>query len=179
MDRRGFLAGVAAASFAGVARAHASVEGLKPFIAERIARRYRVAQSAVDRVAVLAAKHFPSDPPLLLALIGIESSWRPWAAGAAGEIGLCQVRPGLHGASAAELIDPEANIATAARVLRRCLDRAGGDMRGALRRYNGRGPAAERYATKVLRERRRLIAPSWCSSPSVERPKPGEPSIFD
>lgn len=139
-----------------------------------IARRYRVAEAAVERVAAIAARHFPSDPALLLAVVGVESSWRPWALGNVGEVGLCQVRPDLHGASAAELIDPEANIEAAARVLRGCLVRSGGDIPGAIRRYNGAGPAAERYASKVLAEHRRLLAAQ--GRPAGKRQKPRPPA---
>jgi soluble lytic murein transglycosylase-like protein len=161
MRRRDFLAGIIAGSLPVVARAHVVGGAAAPAsdkLVASIARRYRVAEAAVERVAAIAAKHFPSDPALLLAVVGVESSWRPWALGSVGEVGLCQVRPELHGASAADLIDPESNIEVAARVLRGCLARSRGDVAGALRRYNGTGPAAERYAVKVLAEHRRLLA---------------------
>ena len=127
-------------------------------LAAAIARRYRVEPSAVERVITLAEKHFPADPTLLLAIVGVESSWRPWSVGQAGEVGLCQVRPDLHGASATALADPSVNIRTAGRVLRQCLSRARGDVAGAVARYNGRGAAAEEYAARVLTEREILAA---------------------
>lgn len=167
MRRRDFLAGIVASSVPVVAPAHV-LRGVAVPPSDRlvafIARRYRVAEPAVERVVSAATRHFPQDPALLLAVVGVESSWRPWALGNVGEVGLCQVRPELHGFSAAELIDPEANIAAAARVLQGCLARSGGDMEGAVRRYNGAGPAAERYATKVLAEHRRLLAAQGKSS---------------
>jgi len=153
MNRRGFLGAALAVPFA--ARAHKPAAPLP--VAVRIAARYSVAPLAVEWVAALAAKHFPEDPALILAIIGIESSWRPWAVGAAGEVGLCQVRPDLHGASATELVNIDENIATAARVLRQCFARSGGEVLGAVRRYNGAGPAARRYAAKVLTERKRIV----------------------
>lgn len=153
MHRRAFLAAIIAASFGGKALAH-----LSPGLADRIARRYRIALPAAEYVAGLAREHFPEDPALMLALVGVESSFRVWSHGAAGEVGLCQVRPDMHGASAAELIGPEVNIKTAARVLRAGIERAGGDVTGGLRRYNGVGKAARHYAAKVLAERRRLTA---------------------
>lgn len=173
MRRRDFLAGIFAASVPVVAPAHvlsgvavAPSDGLVAFIA----RRYRVAAPAVERVVATAAQHFPQDPLLLLAVVGVESAWRPWALGSVGEVGLCQVRPELHGFSSVELIDPEANIAAAAQVLKGCLARSGGDMQGAVRRYNGAGPAAERYATKVLAEHRRLLAAQ--ARAKRKRPRP-------
>jgi soluble lytic murein transglycosylase-like protein len=125
-----------------------------------IARRYRVQQSAVESVVALAERYFSVDPVLLLAIVGVESSWRPWAVGNVGEVGLCQVKPDLHGASATELTNPAVNLRVAAKVLRHCLKRSRGDMAGAVARYNGRGEAAEDYAARVLLERERLLAPS-------------------
>lgn len=154
--RRAFLAMLAALSFSNTGRAE--VRPGSQF-AGRIARRYRVEASAVARVVVLAERHFPADPALLLAIVGVESSWRPWALGAVGEVGLCQVRPDMHGASANELVDPAVNIRVAARLLRRCLKRSQGDIAGAVARYNGRGEAAQEYAVRVLEERKRLLAP--------------------
>lgn len=39
----------------------------------------------------------------------------------------------------------------AARIFREAFDAAGGDLREAIRRYNGSGPAAEKYADKAMR----------------------------
>lgn len=153
--RRAFLAMLAALSFSSTrtVRARTSSD-----LARRIARRYRVATPAVERVIALAEQHFPADPALVLAIVGVESSWRPWAVGAAGEVGLCQVRPDMHGASASELVDPAVNIRVAARLLHHCLKRSKGDVSRAIARYNGSGDAAEQYASRVLGERKRLLA---------------------
>lgn len=153
--RRAFLAVLAALSFnpapAAAAPAHAALAG-------RIARRYRVERSAVERVIELAERHFPADPALVLAIAGVESSWRPWAVGGKGEVGLCQVRPDIHGATATELADPAVNVRVAAKLLRHCLKRSGGDVAGAIARYNGRGDAAAEYAARVLAERDKLMS---------------------
>ena len=154
--RRALLAVLGALPLGTAVPASASID-VSP-LAVAIARRYRVEPSAVARVISLAEKHFPADPTLLLAIVGVESSWRPWAVGQAGEVGLCQVRPDLHGASATALADPSVNIRTAGSVLRKCLSRARGDVAGAVARYNGRGAAAEEYAARVLTEREVLLA---------------------
>src|SRR4051794_17121002 len=151
--RRAFLAVLASLPFASARSEPARPDAV---LVARIARRYRVEPSAVERVIALAEKHFPTDPVLLLAIVGVESSWRPWAVGTVGEVGLCQVRPDLHGASATELSDPAVNLRVAGQVLRRCLKRAQGDVPGAVARYNGRGEAAEIYSARVLGERERL-----------------------
>jgi soluble lytic murein transglycosylase-like protein len=154
--RRAFLAALASLPFVS-----ARSEPLRadPYLVARIARRYRVEGSAVERVVALAEKYFPADPLLLLAIVGVESSWRPWAVGTVGEVGLCQVRPDLHGASATQLADPTINLRVAARVLRGCLKRSHGDLAAAVARYNGRGDPAELYAARVLGERDRLLMP--------------------
>jgi soluble lytic murein transglycosylase-like protein len=154
--RRALLAMLGGLPFGAAAAATPSLRASP--LAAAIARRYRVEPSAVERVITLAEKHFPADPTLLLAIVGVESSWRPWSVGQAGEVGLCQVRPDLHGASATALADPSVNIRTAGRVLRQCLSRARGDVAGAVARYNGRGAAAEEYAARVLTEREILAA---------------------
>jgi soluble lytic murein transglycosylase-like protein len=155
--RRAFFAVLAALSFSTAngtpsSRPHSA-------LAARIARRYRVEPSAVERVIALAETHFPLDPALLLAIAGVESSWRPWALGSKGEVGLCQVRPDIHGASATALADPAVNLRVAAKVLRHCFKRAGGDLAAAIARYNGRGEAADEYAARVLKEREKLLDP--------------------
>jgi len=158
LKRRAFLGVLLAAP--ALVRAHpapvpASTRDAE--LAARIARRHRVALPAAEFVVRLANAHFPESPELLLALIAVESHYNVWCRGAAGEVGLCQIRPGFHGASAADLIDPEANVRTAARVLRETI-RAASSIEGGLRRYNGTGQAAERYAARVLAERSRLGA---------------------
>ena len=161
--RRAFLAVLAALSFSG---AQARPARAQSPLAARIARRYRVERSAVDRVVALAEHHFPVDPALLLAIIGIESSWRPWAVGSKGEVGLCQVRPDIHGATATELAEPAINVRIAAKLLRRCFRRSGGDVAGAVARYNGRGEAAKDYAARVLGERAKVLQGSEPDSSS-------------
>jgi soluble lytic murein transglycosylase-like protein len=155
VKRRTFIAAVLLAPLSTLAAAQPSASVPSATI-QKIARRYRVSRYAVERMAAVAAEAFPSDPVLLLALIGIESAWRPWAIGAVGEAGLCQIRPDWHGATAAELADPETNIRTAARILRGHVERYG--VREGVAKFNGAGPAAARYAEKVLRERHRLVA---------------------
>ena len=154
--RRAILAVLASLPFAA---ARSEPRRPDPYLVSRIARRYRVEPSAVERVIGLAEKYFPADPLLLLAIVGVESSWRPWAVGTVGEVGLCQVRPELHGATATELADPAINVRVAAKVLRGCLKRSRGDLAGAVARYNGRGEPAELYAARVLGERDRLLLP--------------------
>jgi soluble lytic murein transglycosylase-like protein len=155
IKRRALLAALGGLTFGRTAMATSRLSGTP--LAASIARRYRVEPSAVERVIALAEKHFPLDPTILLAIVGVESSWRPWAVGQAGEVGLCQVRPDMHGASATALSDPAVNIRTAGHVLRKCFKRDG-DVAACIARYNGRGKPAEEYAERVLVERELLLA---------------------
>lgn len=75
-------------------------------------------------------------------------------------VGPGQVLSGLHLARLGYKGDPKdlARVGNefqalyyAARIFREAYDAAGGDLRGAIRRYNGSGPAAEAYAEKALK----------------------------
>lgn len=149
LDRRAFLAALVAAPLP-VAQAGSS-------LADRVARRYRVAPVAAALVVGTAREVFPEDPVLLVALACVESSLRPFAVGMAGEIGLTQVRPELHGLEPAALIEPRGSLEAGARILRQCVKRAGGDVARGLAFYNGAGEMAERYAARVLTEKQRLM----------------------
>jgi soluble lytic murein transglycosylase-like protein len=79
-------------------------------------------------------------PDLLRAMIGKESSFRPCAESRKGAQGLMQLMP----ATQADLgvtnpFSPKQNIDAGARLMRRLLDRYGGDLRLALGAYNA-GP---------------------------------------
>ena len=107
-------------------------------------------------VLVIVLIVFAAVALLLAAMVGVESAWRPWRIGSKGEVGLLQVRPNLHGASAAELTDPATNVRVAARLLHSLIERHG--PHEAIRRYNGSGHATEGYLRRVLREHGRLAA---------------------
>src|SRR3972149_639978 len=153
MNRRSFLAALLAAPIASRAEAHtAPIPPGRSARAPRISARYRVSRHAVERVERLAVEAFPRDPRLLLAVVGVEANWRPWGVGDPGEVGLCQVRPGMHGPDSAALLDPEVNLRTAGALLERHVARFG--MPAGVARYNGAGPEAGRYALKGVAERR-------------------------
>lgn len=108
------------------------------------------------------------DARLLVALIAIESSWRPDAVSSAGAGGLGQLMPGTAQDLGVDTGDPRSNIHGAAVYLRGFLDRyaaydpperyalalaAYNAGAGAVQRYRGVPPYAEtrRYVTAVLR----------------------------
>lgn len=89
-------------------------------------------------------------PRLFAAVIQTESAWRPGARGRAGEIGLAQLRPETARRLGVNPHDTGDNLRGGAMLLRANYDRLG-DWTRAIEAYNGRGPAARRYAQRVLR----------------------------
>ncbi|MEM1377678.1 MAG: transglycosylase SLT domain-containing protein [Pseudomonadota bacterium] len=94
------------------------------------------------------------------AVVYSESSYRPNARGAAGEIGLMQLRPATarlvgYSGSTNDLFKPETNIAYGMKYLGQAHELAGGDMCGTILKYNaGHGaksmnPISQAYCNKV------------------------------
>ena len=130
-----------------------------------VAYRYRIGEAAAERTvnaAYLAAYEVGVDPLLVLAVIGVESSFNPAAESGAGAKGLMQIIPAYHRTRLEEfggdevVFDPLANIAVGTRILRDYIERRR-SLQAALQSYNGASLDPEaRYARKVLAERERL-----------------------
>lgn len=127
--------------------------------------RYRV-EPEDTRVFVdeahAAAAEFDLDPLLVLAVMGVESSFNPGARSGFGARGLMQVVPRFHreklvehGGEAA-LADPRVNALVGTRILKEYL-RQTGNVRAGLQRYAGwQDDDEHRYARRVLGEKARL-----------------------
>lgn len=132
-----------------------------------IAKRYRVAQGAVEQIvghAFQAADLFRLDPYLVLAIIAIESRFNPLAESSVGAKGLMQIMADVHEEKFQALggrelaLTPWANIRVGATILREYLDRYR-HLDAALRAYVGVGPSGvTEYPSKVMRERSRIVA---------------------
>ena len=129
-----------------------------------VTRRYRVSPEAlvpVFQVAQLIGKERRIDPLLIVAIIGIESGFNPFAESAMGARGLMQVIPRFHrdkvpdGAGDGSLLDPLVNIRVGVYVLEEAIRRRGGLVAG-LQYYAGSSESAGSYASKVLAEKERL-----------------------
>ena len=103
-----------------------------------------------------AAHKYHLRPPLLGALVRVESRCKPDAIGAKGELGLGQIKPETWAAGTytrEQLLTPRWNLLATARHLRRLVNLCG-DERGALGVYSGlrtcRQGRASRYARTVL-----------------------------
>jgi soluble lytic murein transglycosylase-like protein len=133
-------------------------------VLEYVKRRYRVSPEAVlpvFEVAELIGRERRIDPLLILAIIGVESGFNPFAESTMGARGLMQVIPRFHmdkvpeGMGGHHLFDPAVNIRVGVHVLEEAIRRRGGLTAG-LQSYAGSSDSEGRYASKVLAEKARL-----------------------
>lgn len=135
-------------------------------VTDYLARRYRVARAAVEPLIVAAqrAGHAAGvDPLLIVAVVGVESSFNPFAESPFGAQGLMQVVPRFHqdkidgSLAEAPLLDPTENIRVGAQVLKEYIRRNGSLVAG-LQQYGGAiDDPTEGYANKVIAEKQRLM----------------------
>jgi soluble lytic murein transglycosylase-like protein len=147
--------------------ANANAPSLKPHLTgvlEYVKERYRVSPDAVlpvFEVVELIGQERRIDPLLILAIIGVESGFNPFAESPKGARGLMQVIPRFHmdkvpeGMGVHHLFDPAVNIRVGVRVLEDAIRRRGGLTAG-LQSYAGASGVQGRYANKVLAEKARL-----------------------
>jgi soluble lytic murein transglycosylase-like protein len=159
-------------------------------VAAYLARRYRVADEAVQRIvshAYAIGHEKKLDPLLILAVTAIESSLNPLAQSPVGAQGLMQVMTRVHSerfephGGAAAALDPLANLEVGADILSELIRRGGSVERG-LQLYVGAGnlPDDGGYGAKVLAERQRLQSAAKAaamSSAGTDKPvaKPSAP----
>lgn len=132
---------------------------------EAVAQRYRVSQEALQPIfaaAQGAARARNLDPLLLIAIIGIESGFNPYAQSPMGALGLMQVIPRFHldklpaDAGKEAFLDPVVNVQVGARILQEAVRRQGGLMEG-LQYYGGViDDPDQAYANRVLAEKQRI-----------------------
>lgn len=124
-----------------------------------------------DRMVEAAGEATGINPRVIALTVYRESRCKADALGAVGEIGLGQVYPRIWTQvlveegiieSVDDLYDPEGNLRATGFILSEALRYAKGDPRDALRRYNGSGPAARRYARQqTLRYQSLWGEPLW------------------
>ena len=146
----------------------ARTSGLSPRMQgalDYVKRRYKVAPEAlvpVFEIAQLIGKEMRIDPLLIVAMIGIESGFNPFAESTFGARGLMQVIPRFHrdkvpqGAGDSSLLDPLVNIRVGVLVLEEAIRRSGGSLIAGLQQYAGSSDTQGAYANKVLAEKERL-----------------------
>ena len=157
-------ADAAAASTAGTAVRPVLTPALTTAL-EAVAQRYRVSPEALQPIfaaAQGAARARNLDPLLLIAIIGIESGFNPYAQSPMGALGLMQVIPRFHldklpaDAGKQAFLDPATNVQVGARILQEAVRRQGGLMEG-LQYYGGViDDPDQAYANRVLAEKQRI-----------------------
>lgn len=129
-----------------------------------VKRRYRVSADAVLPVFEMAqviGKERRIDPLLIVAIIGIESGFNPFAESSFGAQGLMQIIPRFHldkvpvGGGEKPLLDPVINIQVGVQVLEEAIRRRGGLVPG-LQYYAGSSDPDGVYASRVIAEKERL-----------------------
>ena len=143
-----------------------------------VARRYRVSEEAlvpVFELAESAGQQRRIDPLLIVAVIGIESGFNPFAESAMGAQGLMQIIPRFHMDKVPDasvdkpFLDPVVNIMIGTHVLEEAIRRRGGLVAG-LQYYGGASDQEDRYANRVLAEKARLEQAVKRSASSATNP---------
>lgn len=92
-------------------------------------------------------------PRVLAAIAAKESNFNENAIGSKHEIGMFQVLPSVHGHPGKTWAD---QTKTSERILHDLISESDGDLRTGVRKYNGSGAAARKYASHVMRMARSI-----------------------
>jgi hypothetical protein len=113
----------------------------------------------VPALAAAAARRHGLDPDLVMAVVGIESGFRPQAVSPKGAQGLMQLMPGTsRELGVADPLDPEQNLDGGVRHLGALLTLYDGDLTRALAAYNaGQGAVARHGGVPPYRETRAYV----------------------
>lgn len=112
---------------------------------EKFAVKHGADPAIAPELAELLASY--EHPRVLAAIAAKESNFRLSARGKAGEVGAFQIIPKHHGHPGYTW---SSQTSAADRLLRELLSDTGGRIEPAVRRYNGAGPKAVRYAKSVM-----------------------------
>jgi len=131
-------------------------------VVKYLSGRFRVSNEALEslvRLAYTVGKEEGVEPTLILAVMGVESSYNPFAASPVGAKGLMQIMAHIHKDKFEELsegedwsaLNPEMNMRVGAQIIRDYTKRAG-SVHGGLRWYVGAAVSGNDrgYPQKVL-----------------------------
>jgi soluble lytic murein transglycosylase-like protein len=153
-----------------------------------LAQRYRVSQEVIFELVALAHKvgrQHKLDPLLIIAIMGIESSFNPIAESRVGAKGLMQIIPNYHpeklqpfGGEKA-VFDLAANVVVGTQILKEYLRRTG-NLGIALQMYAGAlDDRDDVYTRRVLIERQRLhgVLARWAAPGMRARSTPARTAL--
>lgn len=150
-------------TFEFIAKLPSNMAASTASLSSHIASKFRIDPAVSEKVvhtSLEVGKNLRIPPTLILAIIAVESSFKPSAKNG-NATGLMQIIPYWHKEKVTaiggpkELFKVEKNIATGTQILRELIDRSKGNLFNAIYRYNA-SPTADAYAKKVLREQSRF-----------------------
>jgi hypothetical protein len=120
---------------------------IRGFVPDEVADEVLAPMAAgtdIRALAIAAAQRHGLDPELVLAVVGVESAFRPDAVSHKGAQGLMQLMPATaRELGVTDVLDPAQNLDGGTRYLRQLVAMYGGDLGKALAAYNA-GPGAVR-----------------------------------
>ena len=122
---------------------------LRGFVPDEVVDEVLAPQAAgsdVRALAIATAQRHGLDPELVLAVVGVESAFKPDAVSGKGAQGLMQLMPGTaRELGVTDAMDPAQNLDGGTRYLRMLIAKYGGDLGRALAAYNAGPGAVSRY----------------------------------
>jgi hypothetical protein len=119
---------------------------VRGFVPDEVIEELKGEEGDLRALAVAAARRHGLDPELVVAVVGVESAFRPEAVSPKGAQGLMQLMPATAASLGVEdAFDPEENLDGGVRHLGTLLSLYGGDLERALAAYNAGEGAVERH----------------------------------
>jgi hypothetical protein len=119
------------------------LDATQKILVQAVRSKYRIAPEPLNAIVLEVfdlANRASLDPTLILAVIGVESNFNPFANSPIGAKGLMQVLPDAHSdqftpyGGAMAIFDPKTNLRIGVKILKECIDLAGSTEEG-LRLY--------------------------------------------
>lgn len=132
---------------------------VRGFVPDEVVEEVTREEGDLRSLAVAAAERHGLDPELVLAVVGVESAFRPEAVSPKGAQGLMQLMPRTAASLGVEdAFDPAENLDGGVRHLGSLLARYGGDVERALAAYNaGEGAVARHGGIPPFAETREYV----------------------